>query len=264
LDTIPQVYDIWLRDNLTKDSINLRTNTAYAFNINKNDSTTFGSNRFVVVIRQNLVLGFHLLSFSAAKTTVGAHLAWTTENEQDNTTFSVERSIDEGKTFYDLDSLTSGSLGSYSFDDKNPVNGTDEYRVKITDMNATISYTNVVTLDFDSTTIAAEASNNISVYPNPSNGVINLAINPNSSNPSTDSQTLQTSGLMHSYAALPSSSTSYAIKIININGYVVKTASSAAANWQDNVSTLSPGTYVIQVVNNKDKTVVGKSTFIKL
>jgi len=30
------------------------------------------------------------------------------------------------------------------------------------------------------------------------------------------------------------------------------------------VSTLPPGTYVIQVVNDKDKSLVGKGTFVKM
>jgi trimeric autotransporter adhesin len=265
LDTIPLIYDIWLMDKYTKDSLNLRTSTNYRFNINKNDSTSFGGNRFVVIIRENPALGFHLLNFGATKTTNGANTTWATENEQNSTGFIVERSIDDGKTFYPLDSLASTGAGTYSFTDKNPINGTDAYRLKITDVNNSVSYSNVATLTFDNTTPVETASNNsISIYPNPSNGVINLAIN-TGNNSAAGAQTPQANSLTHSFATLPASTNdSYDIKIVNITGTVIKTALSSSANWQANVSSLSPGTYIIQVINNNDKKVVGKSTFVKL
>ena len=81
LDSIPQVYDVWLMDKYAKDSLNLRSNTSYAFNVNKSDTASFGANRFTVVIRQNPALMMHLLSFSAKKGGSGNDLAWTTENE---------------------------------------------------------------------------------------------------------------------------------------------------------------------------------------
>ncbi|MEO6630510.1 MAG: T9SS type A sorting domain-containing protein, partial [Mucilaginibacter sp.] len=64
--------------------------------------------------------------------------------------------------------------------------------------------------------------------------------------------------------SLAASNQSYAIKIVNITGSVVKSATSAQPNWQDDVGTLQPGTYIIQVVNNNDKSVVGKTTFVKM
>ena len=58
--------------------------------------------------------------------------------------------------------------------------------------------------------------------------------------------------------------TSYDIKIVSISGAVVKTAISSSTNWQTNLANLSPGTYIIQVVNQKDNSLVGKSTFVKM
>jgi len=49
-----------------------------------------------------------------------------------------------------------------------------------------------------------------------------------------------------------------------MTGSVVVTGNSSSASWQDNVSTLAPGTYVIQVNNNKDNSLVGKSVFVKM
>ncbi|WP_096356460.1 T9SS type A sorting domain-containing protein [Mucilaginibacter gotjawali] len=59
-------------------------------------------------------------------------------------------------------------------------------------------------------------------------------------------------------------SQAYDIKIISTAGALIKTTTTTSASWQDNVSNLTPGTYIIQVVNNKDKSLVGKSTFVKM
>ncbi len=265
LDSIPQIYDIWLMDKYSKDSINLRTTNSYAFNINKSDTTTFGANRFTVVIRQSPALAFHLLGFSASKATAGNELSWTTENEQKNTNFSIERSIDDGSTFFVLDSLTSNGGGTYGFVDKNPMKGSNLYRLKICDMNGVITYSNIVSVDIENTkTAVAQESNPVNVYPNPSSGNITLSINPGGSNASSDSR-LQVSALQSGFtASKQSNTTTYDIKIVNIRGLVVRSATSSSATWQDNISNLAPGTYFVQVISNSNNKVVGKSTLVKL
>jgi hypothetical protein len=51
LQSIPLPYDLWLKDSFTKDSLELRYNPTYSFNIIKSDTSTFGANRFKLVIR---------------------------------------------------------------------------------------------------------------------------------------------------------------------------------------------------------------------
>jgi len=264
LDSIPQVYDVWLMDKYTKDSLNLRTNTSYAFNVNKNDTASFGAYRFTVVIRQSPTLMMHLLGFSAKKGSVGNELTWTTENEQSSTTFSVERSIDDGKTFFVLDSLLSNGSGTYGYIDKSPMSGNNLYRLKIQDVNGVITWSNIVSMEGE-TGSATPESNALNVYPNPSNGVINVAVSPKGGNVSSSDGTLQTSALEQGFtASKPASTQTYVIKIVNIKGVVVKSATSSSASWQDNVSSLAPGTYIVQVTNSSDKKLVGESTFVKL
>jgi len=264
LDSIPAIYDVWLMDKFAKDSLNLRTATDYSFNINKADSTSFGNTRFQVVIRQNPLQSVHLLNFDALDEAGEAKVMWTTENEQDNTQFTVQRSIDNGATFYTLDTLTSTGAGSYTYTDKTPITGSDLYRLKVVDLNGTITYSNIVTLSFVSQAAQAEAA--IAVYPNPSNGIINLAINPNGGN-STPTVTTAAQGTasVRSYATPnTASAANYAIKIINIRGAIMRSAVSSSTTWQDNLTSLSPGTYVVEVVNNGNNRVVGRSTFVKL
>ncbi|MDF2434206.1 MAG: trimeric autotransporter adhesin [Mucilaginibacter sp.] len=258
LDSIPPIYEIWLIDKYKKDSLDLRNNSSYSFYINKKDTNSFGSNRFQVVIRQNPALGIHLLNFIATKVNNGAEISWMTENEQDYTDFTIERSIDNGKTFYILNGITSNCKGSYSFLDKNPINGSDQYRVKITDLNGAVSYTSMITLSYGN---AATVANNLNIYPNPSNGLINLSViqNAGSLPPAKKTNALPALASINYSGA-----SSYDIKIISTSGYVIKAATSSSANWQANVSNLAPGTYIIQVINNNDNSLVGKRTFIKL
>jgi trimeric autotransporter adhesin len=53
IKNIPSVYRIWLKDNYQKDSLDYRANPTYSFNINTADTTSFGSNRFKLVISEN-------------------------------------------------------------------------------------------------------------------------------------------------------------------------------------------------------------------
>jgi len=264
LDAIPQIYDIWLMDDYKKDSLDIRNNTTYAFNIDLTDTNSYGKNRFRLVIRQNPALGLHLLNFTAVKSQPGAQVAWKTENEQNYTNFTVERSSDGGVTFDVLGGFVSSDLGTYSFLDKNPPVASDQYRLKLEDINGTITYSSVVTLIYGNgnNTIAT----NISVYPNPTNGVINLAINQSAGNTGSDNlSALQTNSLMPSLAAIPANNSQlYNIKIISITGSVVTNATSSQNTWQTSVGSLAPGTYIIQVTNSSNNAVVGKSTFVKI
>ncbi len=264
LQSVPQLYEVWLMDKYKKDSLDLRANTNYVFNVDLTDTASFGNNRFSVVIRQNPALGVHLLSFAATKETSGSEVVWKTENEENYTNFTVQRSTDGGVTFVTIGGVSSSALSTYSFLDKNPVAGADIYRLAVTDLNGTTTYSNTVKLIYGNATNVA--ASNLSVYPNPSNGVINLSIQGTNSSATNSSglSLLQSVGTTPTLTGTSTSSSSYAIKIISLAGAVVKTATSATVNWQDNVSNLAPGTYIIQVINNSNQSLVGRSTFVKL
>ena len=268
LTGIPDIYEIWLMDSFKKDSLNLKHNDTYAFDVNTSDTTTFGRNRFSLVIRQNPALGVHLLSFTAAKAASGALIKWETENEANYTNFTVQRSTDGGATFLPLGSYLSNYLSNYNYADNDPAAPSDKYRLMLTDLNGTITYSSVVTLSYGNQNNVA---NSISVYPNPAGSVVNLSFK----TPVNTSGTLLSTYALNSgsNAALSSAASvntgsitaaGYTIKITSMTGAVLKTATSATASWQANVSAFMPGTYIIQVVNSKDNTLVGRSTFVKL
>ncbi len=243
---IPQLFDIWLMDNYKKDSLDMRHNANYSFNILKKDTTTFGSKRFTLVIRQNPGYAYRLLDFTATKlipANAGARqvqAVWKTENEQNYTNFTVERSTDEGKTFNVIGGLQGSGQGTYSLVDKSPVVGQNLYRLKQQDINSTITYSNVVLVSY-SNTGSNLITSNISIYPNPATNIINLTIIAKSQEP-----------------------TFYNVMISNSSGIIVKLATLSQPSWQTGISNLLPGTYLVQVVNNKDKSLVGQLKFVKL
>jgi trimeric autotransporter adhesin len=51
---------------------------------------------------------------------------------------------------------------------------------------------------------------------------------------------------------------------VNNTGSVLKTASTNQQDWQTDVSSLMPGTYILQVIDNHDNSVIGTGTFVKL
>ncbi|MFI5161538.1 MAG: DUF2341 domain-containing protein [Sphingobacteriales bacterium] len=239
---IPQLFDIWLIDAYKKDSLDMRHNTSYSFNVLKSDSNTFGSNRFSFVIRQNPAYAYRLLSFTAAKASDAAEVqvAWKTENEQNYTDFTVERSTDNGKTFDAIGGIISSGTGTYNFFDKTPFAGQNVYRLKQEVINNTITYSNLAGVMYsgqNSNIIAGK----LNIYPNPAINTINLAITAKSQEPA-----------------------SYHVMISNSTGIIVKQATLSQPSWQTGVSDLLAGTYLVQVVNNKDNSLVGQIKFVKL
>ncbi|MEO6849892.1 MAG: DUF2341 domain-containing protein, partial [Mucilaginibacter sp.] len=258
---IPKLYEIWLMDAYKKDSLDVRNNLTYTFNLSKADTNSYGSKRFSVVIRQNPALALHLLNFTAAKTLNGAQLVWVTENEANYSNFTIERSTDNGKTFTGLTSFGSSDLGTYGFLDKYPGSGTIQYRLKMESMSGGISYSNALTLNFSNlnNTIAG----NIMLYPNPANSSINLIVNQNNRIASlTNFSILQTPSVVSTQTK--QGTQSYNIKIISSSGTLMMSETSSSPVWQKNINNLLPGTYIMEVLNNADNSLVGKGTFIKL
>ena len=258
LESIPQLYDVWLLDKYQKDSVNLRSQTSYAFNINLADHASYGTERFSVVMTQNPANALQLLSFGGKKATGGALVEWTTKNEENYTNFTVERSTDFGGTYNVLGGVASTGAGQYSFLDKNPQFTTNIYRLKMEDINGTITYSNLVPLMYANEN--GIASNLISLYPNPAQSTINLTINAASLAVNKDSQ-------LTSFSARGASSAAkavYNIRITNASGVIIKNESTTQQSWQADVKNLTPGTYIMQVYNTANDSLVGKGTFIKL
>jgi hypothetical protein len=234
---LPPIYQVLLKDGFKHDSVDIRANPIYSFNIDKSNPATFGSHRFQLVILQNPQLALKLLTFDANKTVNGSSVTWKVKNEYNYTVFYVERSIDKGETFESIKSIQSSNTGRYSFLDRKPVVGQNQYRLKLSDINNNISYSKIVTLYYSQ--LGNNQNANIDIYPNPTAAVINLSMDQSSK------------------------TAVYNIKIVNASGIVVKESVSQQANWHANVSYLKPGTYIVQVTNDSDKSMVGVTSFVK-
>jgi hypothetical protein len=260
VNSMPAIYDVWLMDAFTKDSLDMRHNPVYTFNVNTSNAASYGKGRFSLIIRENPALALHLLSFTGTKATTGAQINWTTENEANYTDFAVERSTDNGVTFTALGGFNSSSQGTYGFLDTNPLLGVDMYRLKLTDINGTVTYSNVVSLTYAQP--AAPAYNPIKVYPNPVKSTLNLFI---SSVKSNSGHTDKSDGLISSQVKEQTDKIDeYSITIVSNSGAVLKKAVSNQATWQTDVSNFMPGSYVIQVTSKNGKGVTGQCVFIKL
>jgi len=242
IKSIPALFTIFLKDAYRSDSLDMRANTTYIFDILHSDTNSYGAHRFSLVMGENPALMIHLLSFGASKIQTGDQVVWTTENEQNYTNFTVERSTDNGATFNDLGGFQSTGQGAYSYLDKTPVQGANQYRLKIVDINGTVTYSNVVTIMYANTGNQI-AINGMMVYPNPTAATVNVSITTNKGTASTPA---------------------YSIEIVNNLGSVIKSAQSSSPLWQSDVSSLTPGTYFIRVIDTSNNTVVGKTAFVKL
>ncbi|MDB4903960.1 MAG: Cadherin-like beta sandwich domain protein, partial [Mucilaginibacter sp.] len=253
IKSIPQIYKIWLMDAYAKDSLDMRHNSTYSFQITKSDTNSYGSRRFSLVIGQDPALAIQLIDFAASKVKNDVQLIWKTINEENYTYFTVERSTDNGVNFNVLGGFTSDAMGTYSFLDKNPFptaakSASNMYRLKIEDLNGTISYSKVVMLTHSNSDkdFGDNNDNNVSVYPNPATSIINLNISQNNN------------------IKLNNINLIYDMKIMNSYGLVVKTAVFSQSKWQNDISSLMPGTYFILITNNNDKSIVGNTKFVKL
>jgi hypothetical protein len=162
-----------------------------------------------------------LLSFTAqAQNNKAALLQWTTATESNNKGFAVQRSAD-GANFTTLDFVNSKAANgnssiqlNYSYTDSHPLNGVNYYRLAETDLDGTVHYSDVQSVQFN---------NLLSVYPNPVQSILTVT------------------GI--------SSEATY--RLISISGATVLQGTlQASAKNQILVSGLADGIYFLRIIEN--------------
>ncbi|MBS1529600.1 MAG: T9SS type A sorting domain-containing protein [Bacteroidetes bacterium] len=241
LSNLSQAYEVILRDNYLQDSAVMRQGTIYSFNIDKSDSSTFADKRFQLVIRPGSLKPLKLVSFDADKIKGASLISWKVKNEYNTTAFYVERSTDKRHTFLPVGSMEANGSGSYSLADKYPAAGEDQYRLKLVDANNDITYSSIVTLFYAS---ASEYAVKLRIFPNPASSSINVYIAKNNN--------------MGDFKI-----GAYTVKIVNSFGMVVRHGASQEASWQSNISDLQPGTYILQVISQRNNSLIGTGSFVK-
>lgn len=129
------------------------------------------SSKVVPVAR---ALPVKLISFTAVKEGRQAQLAWSTAEEVNSERFDIERSPD-GKKWVRITSVAAAgdvlnAVSRYNFTDGNPLPGENLYRLKMIDRDETFSYSRVISLRFETTTV-------VSIYPNPASDKIKISAN---------------------------------------------------------------------------------------
>ena len=160
----------------------LTSGAAYYFLYNWSVTTGCESNRVAVTATVNndpgCTLPVTLLSFTGKKEGTLNLLQWQTASEINNAGFALERSAD-GTRFSSIafvnskaEQGNSTALLDYNYTDARPLAGNNYYRLKQTDKDGKVNYSNIVLLK-------GEKVNGVfisSLYPNPAQNEVNVRI----------------------------------------------------------------------------------------
>ncbi|MFN5021479.1 MAG: T9SS type A sorting domain-containing protein [bacterium] len=149
----------------------------YAWNTSPGTSRTYSNLNFIINgSTAQATLPVTLSSFTAKQTTDNnISLGWVTSSESVNKGFSIERQEESGGKFQSLGFIPSKAEGgnsqttlAYSFKDVTAKKGTNMYRLVQEDLDGKKTYSEVRVVK-----LSAQSVSN--VYPNPSNGAINIS-----------------------------------------------------------------------------------------
>lgn len=158
-------------------------------------------------------------------------ITWVTASELNNAYFSLERSAN-GIDFEMINEQegagTSTVASSYQYIDKNPLPGINYYRLKQVDFDGTFTYGPVKKISLSQTANNENPLLNITVYPNPTTGVINIK---------------NISTLNHLIT----------IKIYDVSGQLIKQLSSNMGdNLQVDLTGHTPGIYMLNFTDQNN------------
>jgi len=229
-------YAVYLVDNLQKDSLDLVRYKTYTFNINTADTTTFGSNRFVLAIGHRPVPKYVLATFTGQKVSTGVQLKWTAVNAGTYTGYTLQKLNANGgyDSLYSVQSDT--TITAYGFIDTHPVIGNNTYRLAQNGITGAITYSASVTVGYNSTT----PNGALTLYPNPASTIINVNM-----------------------ASTTINSPTYVVNIYNALGVLVKNETISSATWTDDVSSYNLGVYVM-LVKDTNGNIIGQAKFVKV
>jgi hypothetical protein len=106
------------------------------------------------------------IGFGAKKTESGTQLIWNVAGERNVQTYQVERSTDS-RNFIKLGEVLANNSTSYSFIDKQPVNGLAFYRIKEIDNDGKTKYSTIIRLSI-------ERNMGIRAYPSPAKDLVTI------------------------------------------------------------------------------------------
>lgn len=186
---------------------------------------------------QNGVLPVKLSAFDVSKNDNSITLAWTTATEINSSHFDIQRSND-GKEWSTIGSVNAaGSVSveqNYSYKDETPGDGTNYYRLKIVDADASAEYSPI-----KSASVTIQALN-VTVGPNPASTLLNVRV----SSPGRDT---------------------YRLRLVNRSGQVVfdQKYSGSSAKIELNVSNYPDGSYFLEVSKGAQSRQINKVMIVR-
>lgn len=186
----------------------------------------------------NVPLPVSISAFNGEKQKGGNLLSWTTTQEQNNAYFTLQHSRD-GVDYSDLSTIQSQGVNgnsqttlAYSYLDGNPVSGHNYYRLIQTDQDGDQSqHAKIIDLIWN------EPNHSVSIYPNPTQDVINVEL---------FSEKVQLT----------------TVKVLDMSGRVVKQIEqrneAGLHRIQISLGEFSAGVYTLQVFENGQLSHVGK------
>jgi len=127
---------------------------------------------YTLVISPN-PLPVTLTSFTVSKEQTSALLNWSTSQETNSESFSIEHSLNAknwNKIGIVLSNSESSTLRKYNFKHKNPAAGENFYRLKMFDKDGTYTYSKIQSLTFD------ELPDKLLVFPNPATDLLTMTV----------------------------------------------------------------------------------------
>lgn len=144
-------------------------------NFDGTDSETVYANTGLsgIALNINSVLPVELINFQGQLENKVIELSWSTASELNNLGFEIQKSTD-GRNWNIIDFIkgqgTITEINEYQYQDFNPFSGTNYYRLKQIDFDGAFEYSKVISVEY------GNSERSFNIFPNPSNGMINLQI----------------------------------------------------------------------------------------
>ncbi len=212
LDGDPETI-VYTEVPFTGGNIEIRDNTVYYLRV----MDYFNDNgQFNISALGSTALPVNILSFDAKSlNNKTVQLTWNVAAEVDVKEYVVERSNDN-KNWSAIGSVKAIQKSTYGFNDNSPISGVNYYRLAVKDVNASVAFSDIRTVNFS-------GKGNMALYPNPANNTLFVS--------GTDDKNV-------------------VVSIYNEVGQIVNTLSSNGETIRTggiDVSKLVPGAYSIQV-----------------
>ncbi|WP_443938096.1 T9SS type A sorting domain-containing protein [Pedobacter sp. MW01-1-1] len=233
LATLAKKYNPLLIDHYKNETVKFAEKPTYTFTIDRNLPQSYVDGRFEIAFEEKPLMTNTVLNFYARPALNAVNLGWNVNAHPQAVLFTVERSCD-GLNFSPVSSCKCTDKEVYSALDSSPNIGDNYYRLVQTDINDQTSFSESVLVKFDKSMINTQSAHKI--YPNPVVNKLNVDVN-------------------NTYSG------EMKVRIIDTFGQVLKQEIFNQNSFSLDVNNFSPGTYILEIVNNS--LVIARSKFLK-